>query len=70
LSAGLIKSAKEHGFRELVGVIALPNPASIALHKALGFSEAGLLKNVGSKFGKYIDVGIWQLSVESEVVCA
>src|SRR5262249_28056173 len=46
LYAELIKSAKARGFRELIGVIALPNPASIALHKTLGFSEAGLPKNV------------------------
>jgi L-amino acid N-acyltransferase YncA len=63
LYAELIRSAKERGFRELVGVIALPNPASVAIHEALGFSKAGLLKNVGSKFGNYIDVGIWQLSI-------
>jgi phosphinothricin acetyltransferase len=46
-----------------VGVIALPNPQSLALHKKVGFAEVGVLKNVGYKFGRYIDVGIWQLSV-------
>jgi phosphinothricin acetyltransferase len=59
----LIKSVKDRGFREVIGVIALPNPQSIALHRAIGFAEVGVLKGVGYKFGSYIDVGIWQMSV-------
>ncbi len=61
--AQLLESVKERGFREAIGVIALPNPQSIALHRAMGFAEVGVLKRVGYKFGRYIDVGIWQLSV-------
>jgi len=63
LYAQLIESVKGHGFREVIGVIALPNPQSIALHRALGFAEVGILKGVGYKFGRYIDDGIWHLSV-------
>ena len=63
LYAQLLDSVQNRGFREVVGVIALPNPQSIALHKKVGFAEVGVLKNVGYKFGKYIDVSIWQLSV-------
>jgi len=59
----LLESIRRHGFREVVGVIALPNPQSIALHRKVGFVESGVLKNVGYKFGKYIDVALWQLSV-------
>jgi L-amino acid N-acyltransferase YncA len=58
----LLESVKDHGFREVIGVIALPNPQSIALHQALGFTEVGVLKKVGYKFERYIDVGLWQLS--------
>lgn len=58
----LIRSARGKGFREVIGVIALPNPASIALHRSLGFREAGVLRAVGNKFGKYIDVALWQRS--------
>jgi L-amino acid N-acyltransferase YncA len=54
-------TVKGRGFREAIGVIALPNPQSIALHRAMGFAEAGALKRY--KFGTYIDVGIWQISV-------
>jgi len=63
LYAQLMESVRNRGFREVVGVIALPNPQSIALHKAMGFDEVGELKKVGYKFGRYIDVGLLQLSV-------
>ncbi len=57
----------ERGFREMIGVIALPNPASIALQHKLGFAEVGVLKNVGCKFGRYIDVSIWQKSLSGPI---
>jgi L-amino acid N-acyltransferase YncA len=59
----LIKSAEEHGFRELIGAIALPNQKSTMLHQKLEFEEIGVLKKVGHKFDEYIDVGIWQKSI-------
>jgi phosphinothricin acetyltransferase len=36
--------------------IALPNPASIALHERFGFHVVGTYREVGRKFGKYWDV--------------
>lgn len=63
LYSELIQSAKKRGFRELIGVIALPNLGSTALHQKLGFEEIGVLKRVGHKFDRYIDVGIWQKSI-------
>lgn len=63
LYAALIRSASEKGFRELIGVIALPNPGSVRLHKSLGFQEVGILREVGHKFGKYVDVSLWQRSL-------
>ena len=59
----LLRAARRRGYREVIGVIALPNPASLALHAAMGFVEVGLLKRVGFKFGEYIDVGLWQVSL-------
>lgn len=59
----LIESAKSHDFRELIGLIALPNLPSTALHQKMGFEEVGVLKKVGYKFDRYIDVGIWQKSL-------
>jgi phosphinothricin acetyltransferase len=50
--------------RSLHGVlagIALPNDASVALHERLGFIKVAYLKEVGWKFGRWVDVGYWQL---------
>ena len=40
--------------------IALPNPASIALHEAVGFTPVGIYREVGRKLGNWRDVGWWQ----------
>lgn len=45
----------------LVAGIALPNPASEALHRAVGFEETGVTREVGWKLGRWVDVGWWQL---------
>lgn len=43
-----------------IGGIALPNPASIALHERLGFRKVAHFAEVGYKFGRWLDVGYWQ----------
>ena len=43
-----------------LAVIALPNPASVALHEACGFVRTGLLREVGFKFGEYVDTAFYQ----------
>ncbi len=63
LYTALIQSATDKGLREMIGAIALPNPASVGLHKALGFKEVGVLRGVGHKFGQYVDVALWQKSL-------
>jgi phosphinothricin acetyltransferase len=40
--------------------IALPNDASIALHRAMGFTPVGVYHEVGWKMGGWRDVGWWQ----------
>lgn len=44
-----------------VGGIALPNPASVALHEKLGFNKIGQFVEVGRKFDRWVDVGYWEL---------
>lgn len=63
LYAELIQSARDKGFREIIGVIALPNDASEQLHERMGFVRVGHLPRVGYKFGRYIDVSFWQWSL-------
>ena len=49
-----------HAFHMAFGGIALPNPASVALHEAVGFEPIGVYREVGFKFGRWHDVGWWQ----------
>ena len=44
-----------------IGVIALPNPGSVALHERLGFRKIGEFEEIGTKFGRWVNVGYWQL---------
>jgi len=66
LYTALMVSAASKGFKEVVGFISLPNPASVALHRSLGFKEVGLMRSVGRKFDRYVDVAIYQLGLVSE----
>ncbi len=44
----------------MIGGIALPNPASVALHEKLGMVKVAHYAEIGHKFGRWIDVGYWQ----------
>ena len=61
LYSALIEQLRNQNFHCALGGIALPNDASIALHEKLGFTKVAELKQVGQKFGKWIDVGYWEL---------
>lgn len=43
-----------------VAVVALPNEASLALHRRCGFEEVGVFKEVGRKFDAWIDTAYLQ----------
>ena len=60
LYEALIDTLRAQGFTQAVGVIALPNDGSIRLHEAVGFRRAGVMREVGYKHGRWIDVGYWQ----------
>jgi len=57
----LLADLRQHNFHAVIGGIALPNAASIALHERLGFRKVAHFEQVGWKFGRWIDVGYWQL---------
>ena len=46
------------GIHLAVAGIALPNPASVALHRAFGFDDVGVMRGVGRKFDRWLDV-LW-----------
>ncbi len=57
----LIARMRADGVRLVVAVVALPNPGSQGLHRACGFSPAGVLHDVGRKFDRWIDTELWEL---------
>lgn len=54
------------GVHLVIGGIALPNPASIALHEKFGFEKVAHFKEVGFKFDAWRDVGYWQLVLKPD----
>lgn len=62
LLLALIDAARAAGFREMIAVIGDGggNHASVGLHRACGFIDAGRLVNVGQKFGRLLDVAYMQ----------
>ena len=66
LLARLIEESIAAGKREMIAVISgSDNLASIRLHERCGFTQAGLLKNVGYKFETWIDTIFMQRSLAS-----
>jgi phosphinothricin acetyltransferase len=61
LYSELLDQLRERGLHLVIGGIALPNESSVALHEKLGFSKAAHFTEVGMKFGRWIDVGYWEL---------
>lgn len=63
LYGALLASLETTGLHRAFAAIALPNPASIALHEGLGFRRAGCFGEAGFKFGRYWDIGWYQRSL-------
>ena len=57
----LISKLKKLDLHAVIGGIAVPNEASVALHKKFGFEKVGQFKEVGFKLNKWIDVEYWEL---------
>ena len=53
----------ERDYRIALAGIALPNDASVALHRACGFKRIGAYRGIGFKLGKWWDVEWWQLDL-------
>jgi L-amino acid N-acyltransferase YncA len=60
LLSALLGSAEAAGFRQIYAVIGGAEPASIALHAALGFAHAGVLTGSGRKGGRWLDTVFMQ----------
>lgn len=59
-----LKANAERPCHVVLGCIAIPNEASVALHESLGFQKVAHFPQVGRKFGQWLDVGYWQLTYD------
>ncbi|WP_136480603.1 GNAT family N-acetyltransferase [Cognatitamlana onchidii] len=59
----LIRQLRKTELHTVLGVLTIPNAASIKLHEKFGFKKVAELKEVGLKFGEWQHVGIWQLKL-------
>ena len=56
----IIEMAKARGFHTVLAHISDAEGASVALHQSCGFKVVGVQKQVGRKFGKWLDVTVMQ----------
>ena len=56
----LVRLARAHGFHAVMARIVGGHEASIALHRACGFEVVGTEREVGRKFGRWLDVELMQ----------
>ena len=61
LYSALISDLRQRGCHCVIGGAALPNPPSVSLHEKLGFTKVAEFRQVGFKFGRWIDVAYWEL---------
>lgn len=60
----LIDALRARELRTVIAGIAQPNDRSVALHERIGFRKVAHFSEVGFKFGRWIDVGYWQMNLK------
>ena len=65
LYSNLFSILEALGIHAVIGGIALPNDASVALHEKFGLAKVAHFQQVGFKFNKWVDVGYWE-----RILCA
>lgn len=66
LMVELIAHGRSAGMHMMVANIDAGNAGSIRLHETLGFVSAGTVREVGMKFGRWLDLAILQLDLSAE----
>ena len=65
LLESLLAGCADAGVRQVIAVIAdSGDPASVALHRACGFADAGRLSQVGYKHGRWVDTVLMQRELQ------
>jgi phosphinothricin acetyltransferase len=64
LLQALMDAAQDRGVRKLIAVIGdSANAASIGLHRAAGFTDAGAIRSCGWKFERWLDIALMEKSL-------
>ena len=61
LYAELLSVLKLQGYYNAYAAICIPNEASVSIHEYFGFKKIGHFNNAGNKFGRWYDIGWWEL---------
>lgn len=69
LYGALIELLTAMGYKNLYGIVTDPNPASFALHAAMGFRETGREHHAGYKFGEWHDVVLFERMIGTHELC-
>jgi len=56
LLGALVEEARARGLHTMIGGVDAANEGSLAFHRALGFAEAGRMREVGRKFDRWLDL--------------
>jgi L-amino acid N-acyltransferase YncA len=68
LYTSLFAILREQGYFRAYAGVTLPNPGSVGIHEAAGFTPLAVYPAVGYKFGKWHDVGWWQLELRPPIL--
>jgi L-amino acid N-acyltransferase YncA len=63
LLPAVMAHARERGFHSMVGVVDAANGASVRLHESMGFTVAGVIREGGYKFDRWLDVAFLQAAL-------
>jgi L-amino acid N-acyltransferase YncA len=66
LYTALVDFLRAQGYFKACAGITLPNPASVALHEAIGFKPVGVYRGIGYKLGAWHDVAWYELALQPE----
>lgn len=61
----LFSILRRNKIKIIIGGITLPNVPSISLHEKFGMKKVAHFEDVGFKFGKWHDVGFWQIKLDT-----
>jgi phosphinothricin acetyltransferase len=59
LYAALFQALEKEDIHRVLAAISVPNDPSVGLHRAFGFEQAGLYREIGRKFDRFWDVAVW-----------